>query len=64
MRLICNDLHIKNCAHKLRVVVCCGAVESVGVVGSLLLLYSSAQFKKTKVPAEPTPAPTKLSADT
>lgn len=33
MRFICNDLHIENCALKLRVVVCCSAVESVGKAG-------------------------------
>lgn len=62
MRLICNYLHIKNCARKL--VVCYGAAGSVGVAG---LLFTAVQFcsikkNKPKVP-EPALAPTKLSAD-
>lgn len=43
MRLICDDLHIKNCARKL--VVRYGAAESVGVAG---LLFTAVQFCSIK----------------
>lgn len=33
MRFIGHDLHMENCAGELRVAVCYGAAESVGVAG-------------------------------